>query len=86
MTDQSSKPVRVRIESIGLTPHDVRVIDIDTGRTVEGILSVSFRADSRLPIANTVVLEVLAHEISVQGIVAEVCEAPPTPPPPKGKG
>jgi len=73
----TGKPVRVRIESHGLTPRDVRVIDIDTGRPVEGLLSVSFKADTRSPIANTVVLELLAHEIAVEGLVAEVHAAPP---------
>jgi hypothetical protein len=78
MTD--SKPIRVRIESHGLTPHDLRVTDIETGRPVEGILSVSFKADTRTPIANTVVLEVLAHEIAVEALVAEVREEPPPKP------
>jgi hypothetical protein len=60
------KPIRVRIESKGLLPQDVRVVDIETGRRIEGVIAVSFTANARLAKANTATIELLVPEVSVE--------------------
>jgi hypothetical protein len=56
-----------RIESNGLLPRDLRVVDIG-GRLIEGAIAVSFKANARLPNANTAVIELLVRDISVEAI------------------